>query len=165
MDKKLTHVANQESNLGDTQASADHFENDEDVDSKGCWQSFRFFLRHSFRDISRRKCHFCLALCSVLIVVLSTLVVNTVTSKGPIIFMKLGEKNYGEIDATIDLNSARSRQDSNHDSGDGASLNFTRAEQVLTEQNIDYHISPRYQICDAADRGIYIYNKDGTELG
>lgn len=54
-----------------------------------CWQTFLFFVKHSYRDVSRRKCHFFLALCSVLIVVLSTLVVNTVIAKGPIIFMKL----------------------------------------------------------------------------
>lgn len=55
----------------------------------GCCQTFRFFLKHSFRDVARRKCHFCLGLCSVMIVVLSTLVVNTIVAKGPIIFMKL----------------------------------------------------------------------------
>lgn len=61
-----------------------------DVDGRlNCCQTFRFFLKHSLRDVARRKCHFFLGLCSVLIVVLSTLVVNTVTAKGPIIFMKL----------------------------------------------------------------------------
>ena len=55
----------------------------------GCMQMFRFFLKHSFRDVGRRKCHFTLAFCSVFVVVLSTLVVNTVISKGPIIFLKL----------------------------------------------------------------------------
>lgn len=61
-----------------------------DVDGRlGCCQTFRFFMKHSCRDVKRRKCHFCLGLCSVLIVVLSTLVVNTIVSKGPIIFMKL----------------------------------------------------------------------------
>ncbi len=63
-----------------------------------CWQTFLFFVKHSYRDVSRRKCHFCLALCSVMIVVLSTLVVNTVISKGPIIFMKLAQAESGEID-------------------------------------------------------------------
>ena len=67
--------------------------------SLGCWQTLLFFIKHSYRDVIRRKCHFCLALCSVLIVVLSTLVVNTVISKGPIIFMKLAQAESGEIDA------------------------------------------------------------------
>ena len=65
----------------------------DDLEQKGlgCWQAFRFFVKHSYQDVGRRKCHFCLAFCSVLIVVLSTLVVNTVTNKGPIIFMKLAQ--------------------------------------------------------------------------
>ncbi len=67
-------------------------------DEMGCWQSFRFFLKHSYKDVGRHKCHFCLSLCSVFIVVLSTLVVNTVTATGPIIFMSLGQQNDGEID-------------------------------------------------------------------
>ena len=66
-----------------------------------CCQALRFFLKHSCRDIKRHKCHFCLAFCSVFIVVLSTLVVNTVTSKGPIIFMKLAEQDSGEIDCVF----------------------------------------------------------------
>ena len=55
----------------------------------GCFQEFLFFIKHSIRDILRRKCHFCLAFCSVFVVVLSTLVVNTVIAKGPIIFLSL----------------------------------------------------------------------------
>ena len=55
-------------------------------------------MKHSFRDVKRHSCHFCLALCSVFIVVLSTLVVNTVVSKGPIIFLSLAQAETGEID-------------------------------------------------------------------
>ena len=61
-----------------------------DLDSRlTSWTTFIFFVKHSFRDVGRRKFHFFLAFCSVFIVVLSTLVVNTVIQKGPIIFMKL----------------------------------------------------------------------------
>ena len=49
----------------------------------------------------RRKCHFCLAFCTVFIVVLSTLVVKTLISKGPIVFMKLAEEDAGQIDGII----------------------------------------------------------------
>ena len=48
-------------------------------------------FKHTLRDISRDKCHFCLALCSVFVVVFSTIVVNTVIAKGPIIFMALAQ--------------------------------------------------------------------------
>ena len=64
----------------------------------GCLSSFAFFARHSFRDVRRRKGHFCLAFCSVFIAVLATLVVNTVISKGPIIFLTLSQADTGEID-------------------------------------------------------------------
>jgi len=50
------------------------------------------------RDVKRHSFHFCLALCSVFIVVLSTLVVNTVVAKGPIIFVSLAQAGTGEID-------------------------------------------------------------------
>ena len=59
---------------------------------------FRFFLKHSFRDVGRHPCHFCLALCSVFIVVLFTLVINTVTAQGPIVFVSLAQVETGEMD-------------------------------------------------------------------
>ena len=65
---------------------------------QGTWQKFLFFIKHSFRDLKRRPCHFCLAFCSVLIAVLSTLVVNTVVEKGPVIFVTLAQKRVGELD-------------------------------------------------------------------
>ena len=53
-------------------------------------QTCRFFFKHAFKDIGRRKCHFCLAFMSVFIVVLATLVIHSVVAKGPIVFMTLG---------------------------------------------------------------------------
>jgi hypothetical protein len=49
----------------------------------------------------RRKFHFLLAFCSVFLVVVSTLVINQIISKGSIIFLKISEGNHGEIDAVI----------------------------------------------------------------
>ena len=63
--------------------------------------SLVFFLKHSFRDTKRRKCHFLLALSSVLIVVLFSLVINTIVARGPIIFLKMAEANNGEIDGVV----------------------------------------------------------------
>ena len=60
-----------------------------------------FFLKHSYNDIHRRKFHFCLAFCSVFLVVVSTLLINQIISKGSIIFLKIGESTHGEIDAFI----------------------------------------------------------------
>ena len=42
-----------------------------------------------------------LAFCSVFLVVVSTLVINQIISKGSIIFLKIGESSHGEIDAFI----------------------------------------------------------------
>jgi len=59
------------------------------------------FTKYALQDIARNKCHFCLAFCSVFVVVLSTLVINTIIEKGPLVFLSLGEKDQGEIDATF----------------------------------------------------------------
>ena len=53
--------------------------------------SSSFFLKHSYRDVGRRRFHFCLSFCSVFIVVWSALVINTLVEKGPIVFLKLAE--------------------------------------------------------------------------
>lgn len=64
-------------------------------------ESLKFFCKHTYRDTKRRKCHFTLALCSVFIVVLFSLVINTIVARGPIIFLKLAEANQGEIDGYV----------------------------------------------------------------
>ena len=74
---------------------------DEDLSQQNLDQVARFFVKHAYNDIWRRKFHFVLAFCSVFLVVVSTLVVNQIISKGSIIFLKLGESTHGEIDAFI----------------------------------------------------------------
>ena len=59
------------------------------------------FAKHSYRDVKRRKLHFFLAFCSVFVAVLSTLVVNTLISQGPVVFLKLAEATVGEYDALM----------------------------------------------------------------
>ena len=75
----------------------EQLEEDERI-RQGCWQKSIFFVKHSYRDVKRHPCHFCLAFCSVFIVVLSTLVVNTVITQGPIIFVALAQSETGEFD-------------------------------------------------------------------
>ena len=65
---------------------------------QGCLQKFRFFLKHSYRDICRHPCHFCLAFCSTFIVVLSSLLIQTVIDQGPIIFVSLAQLQTGDFD-------------------------------------------------------------------
>ena len=71
------------------------FVRDQKLEGQDLRQALMFFARHSYRDIKRKKCHFCLAFCSVFFVVLFTLVINTIVARGPIIFLKLVEDNEG----------------------------------------------------------------------
>ncbi len=57
-----------------------------------CCHMTRFYARSSFTDVKRNKCHYSLAFCAVYTVVLSTLVVNTIIDKGPVLFMSLAEQ-------------------------------------------------------------------------
>ena len=67
--------------------------------AKGCGTRTCLFTRYALNDVGRNKCHFCLAFCSVMIVVLSTLVINTIIDKGPLAFLGIGEMETGQIDA------------------------------------------------------------------
>ncbi len=78
----------------------------------------------------------------MLIVVLSTLVVNTVVSKGPIIFMKLAQQDSGEIDCVYTPTSER-RDNSNNLFLDGWSLNYTQAQLTMEANNVEAYLSPR----------------------
>jgi len=74
---------------------------DEEVHDYSIGSSLSFFIKHSYRDIGRRKCHFCLSFCSVFIVVWSALVINTLVERGPIVFLKLAESLQGQYDGIV----------------------------------------------------------------
>ena len=74
---------------------------DEEIHDYSLGSSMTFFAKHSYRDIGRRKCHFCLSFCSVFIVVWSALVINTLVEKGPIVFLKLAESLQGQYDGIV----------------------------------------------------------------
>ena len=98
---------------------------DEQLEGLSCWQTFMFFIKHAILDVKKRKCHFCLAFCTVFIVVLSTLVIDTITSKGPVIFMKLAEEQAGQIDGVI-YSQTDSASNYNDMTGFDDFMNFTR---------------------------------------
>jgi len=107
-------------------------------------RTLQFFTRHSYRDIKRKKCHFCLAFCSVFIVVIFSLVVNTLVQRGPIIFLKVVEGTEGEIDGVIrgaygDHESAK-YSTMNEDN----MLNYTRIYETYGDK---YRLSPRKTFC------------------
>ena len=121
---------------------------EEDVDDMlGCCQMFRFFLKHAWRDVIRRKSHFCLAFCSVFVVVLSTLVVNTIINKGPIIFLKLAQEDAGEFDGVFSPGGGY-HQNMNSWSPDNMAfmLNYTRIQELPGN---DFNLAPRLHTCRA----------------
>lgn len=65
------------------------------------FSTLSFQWKHSYRDVGRKKCHFCLSFCSVFIVVWAALVVNTIIAKGPVIFLKLSESLQGSYDGIL----------------------------------------------------------------
>lgn len=86
-----------------------------------------------------------MAFCSVFIVVLSAIIVNTVISKGPIIFLKLAEGTTGEIDAIVTPTQVPLTSFNTYNNFDGIFLNYT---QVLNLYNEEYNLSPRKQFCN-----------------
>jgi hypothetical protein len=57
--------------------------------------SVRYYLFQSLIEIRRRPCYFCLAFFSVLIVVLSAAVSQSIIDRAPLIFLKLAEGTGG----------------------------------------------------------------------
>jgi hypothetical protein len=119
----------------------------EKLENQNFCSSVRFFCKHSVRDMKRRKCHFCLALCSVFIVVVFSLVINTLVARGPIIFLKLAESSEGEIDGTIEPTFVNNEQ---------VYLNYSRVEEVF---NTTYNLSPRKQYC-----GVSLFSDNSDPL-
>ena len=125
---------------------------EEDVDDMlGCCQMFRFFLKHAWRDVIRRKSHFCLAFCSVFVVVLSTLVVNTIINKGPIIFLKLAQEDVGEFDGVFSPGSGYSASMNNWSPQGAWMLNYTHIQELPDN---DFNLAPRLHTCRASPQNV-----------
>jgi hypothetical protein len=81
-----------------------------------------------------------LALSSVFIVVLFSLVINTIVAKGPIIFLKMAQASYGEVDGVVTPSQTTSlglREDQTMTKY----LNYTRLKEIpgMTK----FNLSPR----------------------
>ena len=112
--------------------------------AKGCGTRTCMFVKYAMQDIGRNKCHFCLAFCSVLIVVLATLVINTLISKGPLAFLGVGETSEGQIDALFSPANNGVYMDIPENyayySSKGQFFNYT---QVINTNGHTYGFSPR----------------------
>ena len=107
----------------------------------------KFFCNHNCKDMKRSKCNFCLAFCSVFIVVLSTLIINTIIGFGPIIFLRLGEQKVGQYDAIfLPLGTEYSDYNTydNSNTTNTTFLNFTSVSlHNNATQNPTFNLAPR----------------------
>ena len=80
--------------------------------------------------------------------VLSVLLVQSITASGPILFMRLGAKQAGQIDGIVSsgLTTLDSVTDSTKWFDTGTYLNFT---QVLNVTKGAYQLSPRVMACNS----------------
>jgi hypothetical protein len=88
--KKFTQTTDYEKALTEQQLKIHRFtkENEDGL-------TLGFLFRYSNRGIYRNKVHFFISFWSVFMVVLATLVVKTLISNGPLIFLKMGERSLG----------------------------------------------------------------------
>ena len=90
------------------------------------------FTKYALNDVGRNKCNFCLAFCSVFVVVWAILVVNTITAMGPLAFLSLAQNQEGQIDAIISVGESAvySRKDYGTYESKGSYLNYTEINQL-----------------------------------
>ena len=101
--------------------------------SQSYTSTFRFFFKQSFKDARRHKCQYCLGFCSVFVVVLMTLIINTLIDSGPIIFLRLAEGSVGEIDGLIESSS----------NTDDNLIKYVNYTQMVSLYGDRYNLSPR----------------------
>jgi hypothetical protein len=76
-------------------------------------------------------------MCSVFTIVLATLVIVSLVSKGPVIFLKLSESRHGQIDAIVTpkgVDNVETPYKPNY-------LNYTAIKNIVGDK--DFNISPR----------------------
>lgn len=73
-----------------------------------------------------------------------TLVINTLVSKGPIIFLKMAEGNMGEYDGIISSIYITNTFDSKSFNYEGLYLNYSKVEELYQKK---YNLSPRKYMC------------------
>ena len=81
--------------------------------------------------------------------------------------MKLAQEDSGEIDGIFIAGDGTYVPNSNSFWDDSSALNYTLATELLKENEIEHHISPRYEICpvDMKDtNGNYLAPKDSMCL-
>ncbi|CDW86568.1 abc-type antimicrobial peptide transport permease component [Stylonychia lemnae] len=83
------------------------------------------------------------------IILLSSIIVGSLTEKGPIIFMKLAEEQHGQVDAYLTPSNMIIESNNNFEQRDAAFLNYTNIDYQLqlVKKNLKlrrtYNLSPR----------------------
>ena len=117
----------------------------DEANNYSVFQQVGFFIKHSYRDVSRHKCHFFLAMMSVLVVILSSLIVNTVISKGPIVFLTQAQGDIGEYDGYFTFSRWRNNEDLNSYSQTMDFLDYSKFKELHGDK---FNLSPRFHFCD-----------------
>lgn len=135
---------------------------DQELESYKVVSTASFFIKHSYRDVCRKCCHFCLSFASVYIVVWAALVINTVVEKGPVIFLKLAEADNGQYDGIVypqdEIDFA------NYQNYDGIFINYTKSMEVLDRTQKSYNLSPRKTFCSAKAGSTYPEMRKESEM-
>jgi ABC-type antimicrobial peptide transport system permease subunit len=119
-------------------SQSERVEKEERLKAKVISQKTSYYLKSSFKDIWRHKVHFCISTLSIFIVVLMALVIYSIIDKAPVIFLRLSEKNSGEIDAILEpqLSLFENYYESEIPF---AYFNYTKIQELLP----DINLSPR----------------------
>jgi len=100
------------------------------IKKKHSLEAFGFYFSYSWREVTKHKCHYCVAFTVVMIVVISTFVGQTMADNLPLIFLKLAESEQGERDVVLSSNYPEFY------------LNYTRVDELLGQDYSDT-ITPR----------------------
>lgn len=62
---------------------------------------FGYFLKRSFKETRHRLCYYLISLGSCFLAIYVALIANTIVDRAPLIFLKIGEIVYGEMDVVL----------------------------------------------------------------
>ncbi len=105
----------------------------------------KFLFTYSVQETSRRMCYYCLSFVCCFLVAFTTLIVNSLLSQSPVIYLVLAQNDLGEIDMKLDPVMMQTKvQNTLEDEQFFYSfLNYTKYSQILNENGLSLGSSPR----------------------
>ena len=108
----------------------------------------KFLFDYSVQETSRRKCYYLLSFCACFLVALTTLIVNSLLSQSPIIFLVVAQADDGEID--ISLRTSPMITENQYNLYDynyfNTFLNFTKYKEKVDLNGINLGSTPRIEL-------------------